>query len=144
MKHRALVFLAMFACGEKLPPTVPPPTTATPSPSVTPAPTPDPTLASTPTPAPTPPQNPVTALFIDLTSAGPPYKSRGGGRPPLAAGRGTATASGDQLGAGDVLVAQGSGEVAIKGTGLAVLATVDAPCTASVTPFTKKVIKASA
>jgi mannose-6-phosphate isomerase-like protein (cupin superfamily) len=147
MRHLALILLALAACNKESPPQ----TIAAPPPAASPPAAPSATPSATPTPAPAASQtqpaipNPVTASFVDLSATGTPYKFRGCEALLVAVAKGNATAAGEKLSAGDVLVAQGVGEVILKGSGLAVLATVDAPgCAAGATTLTKKLVKANA
>jgi quercetin dioxygenase-like cupin family protein len=86
----------------------------------------------------------VSARFVDVAGAAP-YAIKGCEELLVALVSGAAAAGGDKLGAGDVLVASGAGEVALNGSGLAVIVTVDAPACPSggARALTKKVVRAS-
>jgi len=133
MRNVVLVLLALAACR-----------TPTPTPTPIPSPTPIPTPIATPTPTPTR-ANPVSPRFVEITAAGIPYTFRACEQLLVAVTRGNATALGERLAPGDVLVAQGAGELSVKGTGFAVVATVQpSVCEPNnATTLTKSVVRGS-
>jgi mannose-6-phosphate isomerase-like protein (cupin superfamily) len=135
----AFVCLALAACNkenvgtvEGPPFKIAPPDAAPvgPPPPATSASASAPTTASSSPAAPNrnvPSTNPVTASFVDVTSKGVDYKFTACEQLTVALVKGKASALGQQLAAGDVLVTRAAGPFTLKGEGLAVVATVQPP-----------------
>ncbi len=92
------------------------------------------------------PSSPIVATFIDLSAAGAPLKFRACEQIVVSVARGKATALGESLKVGDLLLAQGAGGFDVKGEGMALVATMRPHvCEPSqATSITKQVIRATA
>jgi mannose-6-phosphate isomerase-like protein (cupin superfamily) len=101
---------------------------------------------SAPRETPTEASSPILATFIDLSAAGAPLKFRACEQIVVSVARGKASALGESLTVGDLLIAQGAGGFDVKGEGLALVATVRPhvcePNQAS--SITKQVVRATA
>lgn len=90
--------------------------------------------------------SPIVATFIDLSAGGAPLKFRACEQIAVSVARGKASALGETLNVGDVLLAQGAGGFEVKGQGMALVATVRPrvcePNQAS--SITKQVVRATA
>lgn len=144
MNVRSLLFwILLIGCGSKQPPGIPPGTVVTP---------PDPpakkkggsprVVATVSTPAPAP--NPVSASFIDIKEKKSVDHVACETRAVVMV-KGKATAAGENLGVGDVFMAQGKGSWDLSGDGTAVMAVMQpASCDAStLAPIAKKVVRAA-
>ena len=80
--------------------------------------------SSTARPTPTEESSPILATFIDLSASGAPLKFRACEQIAVSVARGKASALGETLNVGDLLLAQGAGGFDVKGEGLALVATV--------------------
>ncbi|MEO6572855.1 MAG: cupin domain-containing protein, partial [Polyangiaceae bacterium] len=90
--------------------------------------------------------SPIIATFIDLSASGAPLKFRACEQIAVSVARGKATALGEKLGVGDVLLAQGAGGFDVKGEGMALVATIrPRVCEPNqATTITKQLIRATA
>lgn len=139
--HLAFASLALVACNKEnvgtvegppfkiAPPDAAPVGPPAPATSTSTAPT---TSGSTATPSTAPNRNvpstnPVTASFVDVTAKGAEYKFTACEQLTIALVKGKASALGQQLAAGDVLVTRAAGPFTLKGEGVAVVAIVQPP-----------------
>jgi quercetin dioxygenase-like cupin family protein/predicted small lipoprotein YifL len=144
MKLRSLAWILLIGCGSKEPLAVPPGTVVTP---------PDPPAKkkggmakAAPVDAGAPvPFNPVNASFLDIGKDKKTIEHVACETRVIAMVKGKATAAGENLGAGDILLAQGKGSWDVSGEGLAVFAIMQpANCEPNqYTTITKKVMKAA-
>ena len=88
--------------------------------------------------------NPVSAKIVDVGPGGTSASIRACEELMVAVVKGSLTAGGEQLGAGDVLVAQGAGDVPLRGAGRVVVATVQPPvCDANGVAPMRRVVRAA-